>query len=124
MPVCSILTTVQNIPQYSIIFNTYNIHYLTNCTETATNATDFITYQGRRELQKWTAYTLINVQLNANNIADGNELLALRKSHLCFTYVILWQYIFAATVNAINAHYIQCLKYVFMKLAIYCLPVF
>jgi len=86
--------------------------------------THFITYQGKRELQKWTPYTSINVQLNATAIADGNEMLALRKSHLYFTYLILWQYIFAATVNVINAHYIQCLKYVFMKLAIYCLPVF
>jgi L-lactate permease len=121
---CSILTTVQYIPRYNIIFNTYNIHYLTNCTETATNGTNFITYQGRRELQKWMPYTLINVQLNVTDIADGNEMLALRKSHLYFTYRIVWQYIFAATVNATNAHYIQCLKYVFMKLAIYCLPVF
>jgi len=77
--VCSILTTVQYIPGDNIIFNTCNIHYLTNCTETATNAKLFITYQGRRELQKWTAYTLINVQLNATDIADGNEMLALRK---------------------------------------------
>ena len=121
---CSKLVTVQYIPGYSIIFKTYYIHYLTNCTETATNATNFITYQGRRELQKWTAYTLINVQLNAIDIADGNEMLALRKSRLYFTYLILRQYIFAVTVNAINANYIQCLKFVFMKLAIYCLPVF
>jgi hypothetical protein len=54
---------------------------------------------------------LIHVQLNATDTADGNEMLALRKSHLCFPYLILWQYIFAATVNAINA---QCLQYVFM----------
>jgi hypothetical protein len=121
---CSILTTVQYILGYSIIFNKYNIHYLTNCTETTTNATNFITYQGRRELQKWMAYTSINIQLNATDIADGNKILALRKTHLYFTYLIVWQYIFAATVNAMNAHYIQCLKYVFMKLAIYCLPVF
>jgi len=115
---------VQYIPGYSIIFNTYNIHFLTNCTETTTNAINLITYQGRRELQKWTAYTLINVQLNAIDIANGNEMLALRKSHLYFTSLILWQYIFAANASAINAHYIQCLKNVFMKLAIYCLPVF
>jgi hypothetical protein len=121
---CSILTTVRYISGDNIIFNTCNIHYLTNCTETTTNTTNFIIYQGRRELQKWTAYILINVQLNATNIADGNKMLALRNSHLYFTYLIVWQYIFAANVNAINAHYIQCLKYVFMKLAIYCLPVF
>jgi len=36
------------------------------------HATNFFTYQGRRELQKWTAYTLINVQLNATDITDGN----------------------------------------------------
>ena len=121
---CSILTTVQYIPGDNIIFNTCNIHYLTNCTETTTNTNKIITYQRRRELQKRTAYTLINVQLNAIDIADGNDMLPLRKSHLYFTYLIVWQYIFAATVNAINAHYIQCLKYVFMKLTIYCLPVF
>jgi L-lactate permease len=121
---CSILTTVQYIPVYNIIFNTQNFHYLTNCTETSTNVTNLITYQGRRELQKWTPYTLINVQLNVTDIADGNEMLTLRKSHLYFTYHIVWQYIFAATVSATNAHYIQCLKYVFMKLAICCLPVF
>jgi len=69
-------------------------------------------------------HTLIRVQLNSTDIADGNEMLALRTSHLYFTYLIVWQYILAATVNAINAHYIQCLKYVFMKLAIYCLSVF
>jgi len=115
---CPVHTGVQHY------FNTYNTHYLTNCTETTTNATNFITYQGRRELQKLTVYTLINVQLNVTDIADGNEMLPLRKSHLYFTYLIVWQYIFTATVNAINAHYIQCLKYVFMKLAIYCLPVF
>jgi L-lactate permease len=118
---CSILTTVQYIPRYNIIFNTYNIHYLTNCTETATNDTNVITYQRRRELQKWTPYILINVQLNVTDIAAGNGMLALRKSHLYFIYRIVWQYIFAATVSATNAHYIQCLKYVFMKLAIYCL---
>jgi len=88
------------------------------------HATNFFTYQERRELQKWTAYTLINVQLNATAIVDGNEMLALRKSHLYFTYLILWQYILAVTVNDINAHYIQCQKHVFMKLAIYCLPLF
>ena len=59
------------------------------------------------------------MQLNAINTADGNAMLALRKSHLYFPYFILWQYIFAANVNAINAHYIQFLKYVFMKLTIY-----
>jgi len=30
------------------------------------------------------------VQLNATDIADGNEMLALRKSHLYFTYLIVW----------------------------------
>ena len=42
---------------YNIIFNIYNIHYLTKCTETTTNTTNFT------ELQKWTPYALINVQL-------------------------------------------------------------
>ena len=41
---------------------------------------------------------------NTTSTANGNEMLALRKSHLYFPYLILWQYIFAATVNAINVH--------------------
>jgi len=113
-----------HISGYNIIFNIYNIHYLTNCTETITNATNFITYQGRRELQNWTPYALINGQLNATDTADGNEMLALRELTFVFSLPYPWHYIFAATVNAINAHYIQCLKCVFMKMAICCLPVF
>jgi hypothetical protein len=33
-----------------------------------------MTYQGRRKLQKWKQYALINLQLNSTNIADGNEI--------------------------------------------------
>jgi len=57
---------------------------LTKCTETATNATYCVAYQGRRQLQNWTPYALINVQLNATDTADGNEMLVLRKSHFIF----------------------------------------
>jgi len=111
MAIFSKSVTIKYISGYNIVFNTQNIQYITKCTETAPNATCFFTHRVRRELQNWTPFALINVQLNAIDTADSNEMLALRKSHLHFPYLILWQYIFAATANAINAHNIQCLKY-------------